>query len=200
MKITTRRFGAAAAGTLLTLSLAGCGKLAEEALEQAVENESGEDVEIDFDADDGTFRIEGENGEEFSLDIDENGEASTMSGTDEDGNTFEMSTGQEIPDEWPDDIPTPPGSVISATVISENGEQMLSVAAEVPDAERAFEGYVEQMKSVGFTTESTSSFESDGGSSSFALMTRDNLSVQVNSTTDGSDTHSLVVSLQTSNQ
>lgn len=200
MKTTTRRFGAIAAGTLFALSLAGCGKLAEEAFEQAVENETGEDVEIDFDSDDGSFTIEGENGEEFSLDIDDNGEAATMSGTDEDGNTFEMSTGQEVPDEWPDDVPTPPGSVISATVISDNGEQMLSIAAEVPDAERAFEGYVEQLKSIGFTTESTSSFESDGGSSSFALLNRDNSSVQVSSTTDGGDTHTLVVALQTGSQ
>ncbi len=200
MNITARHIGAAAAGTLLALSLAGCGKLAEEALEQAVESESGGDVEIDFDSDDGTFTIEGENGEEFSLDIDENGQASTMSGTDEDGNTFEMSTGQEVPDEWPDDIPTPPGSVISATVISDNGDQMLSIATEVPDAERAHEGYVEQLKSTGFTTESTSSFESDGTTSSFAVMTRDELSVQVSSTGDGSDTQSLIVSLQTSNE
>ncbi len=195
MKITARHVGTTTASVLLALSLAGCGKLAEEALEQAVENESGEDVEIDFDADDGSFSIEGENGEEFSLDIDEDGEASVMSGTDEDGNTFEMSTGQEIPDEWPGDVPTPPGSVLTATVISENGERMLSVAAEVPDAERAHEGYVEQLKSIGFTVESTSSFDSDGTTSSFAVLGRDDWTAQVNSSSNGDD-QTLIVALQ----
>lgn len=199
MNITTRRVGTAAAGTLLALSLAGCGKLAEEALEQAVENESGEDVEIDFDSDDGSFTIEGENGEEFSLEIGEDGQASTMAGTDEDGNTFEMSTSQEIPDEWPGDIPTPPGSVVSATVFSENGEHVVSVATEVSDGEQAHEGYVEQLKSVGFSSESTSSFESDGTTSSFAVMTREATSVQVSSTS-GPDSNSLVVSLQTGSE
>ncbi len=193
MIITTRHVGATAASVLLALSLAGCGKLAEEAIEQAVENESGEDVEIDFDAEDGTFSIEGENGEEFSIDVDENGEASTMSGTDEDGNTFELSSGRDIPDEWPDDIPTPPGPVTSGSVFTENGAHTVSVSTEVPDPTLAYEGYLEQLNSIGFTTESTSTFEGDGGGSSFGILARDDMSIQVSSLSDDTGSNMLIV-------
>ena len=200
MKTTTRRLGATAAGTLLALSLAGCGKLAEEAIEQAVENESGEDIEIDFDAEDGTLSIEGENGEEFNFDLDEDGETSTFSGTDEDGDTFEMTTGTDIPDAWPGNVPVPPGTVTSATAMSDNTEQILNISTEVSDAEAAHEGYVAQLTSLGFTSGSTSSFESDGTSSAFTEMSNDTWTALVSSTSDGEGSEAMIVSLQSVSQ
>jgi len=200
MRTTTRRIGATAAGTLLALSLAGCGKLAEEAIEQAVENESGEDIEIDFNADDGTLSIEGENGEEFSIDVDEDGETSTFSGTDEDGSTFEMTTGTDIPDAWPNDIPVPPGTITSATAMADDSERILNISSEVSDAAAAHDGYVAQLESIGFTSGSTSSFESDGSSSAFTEMSNDTWMAMVSSTSDGQGSDALIVSLQSVSQ
>ncbi len=185
MNVTTRRLSATAAGAFLTLSLAGCGQLAEEAVEQAIENESGEDVEIDFDADDGSISVTGEDGEEFNLDVGEDGETSSFSGTDEEGNTFEMITGEGVPDDWPNDVPAPPGDAVTSTVMVDNGERIISIITEVDDAQDANDNYIDELSNAGFEIGSTSSFESDGSSSAFTEMTSDAWSVQVNSTSDG---------------
>ena len=186
MNATTRRLTATAAGAFLALSLAGCGQLAEEAIEQAVENESGEDVEIDFDSDDGSLSVTGEDGEEFNLEVGEDGETSSFSGTDEEGNTFEMITGEGVPDDWPNDVPVPPGDAVTSTVMVDNGEQIISIITKVDDVQDANDGYIDELSYAGFEIGSTSSFESDGSSSAFTEMTSDAWTVQVNSTSDGS--------------
>ena len=186
MNATTRRLTATAAWAFLALSLAGCGQLAEEAIEQAVENESGEDVEIDFDSDDGSLSVTGEDGEQFNLEVGEDGETSSFSGTDEEGNTFEMITGEGVPDDWPNDVPVPPGDAVTSTVMVDNGEQIISIITEVDDVQDANDGYIDELSDAGFEIGSTSSFESDGSSSAFTEMTSDAWSVQVNSTSDGS--------------
>ena len=70
-----------------------------------------------------------------TIDVDDDGETSTISGTDEDGETFEMTTGTDIPDAWPSDIPLPPGTITSATAMSDNTDQILNISSEVSDAQ-----------------------------------------------------------------
>jgi hypothetical protein len=199
MTQTTQRIGAVAVGSLLALSISGCSQLAEEAVEQAIENESGGDVEIDFDGDDGSLSITGENGEEVNVEIDEDGGSSSFSGTDEEGNTFEMTTGQGVPDDWPDDIPVPPGDAVSSTVMINNGERIITIITEVDDVAGANEDYVDQLSDAGFEIGSTSSFENDGNSSAFTEMTNDAWSVQINSTSDGTNDQ-MFVSIEVKDQ
>lgn len=198
MKITARHFGAPTAALLLALTVTGCGAIAEEAFEQAVESEAGGDVEIDFDGDDGTFSIEGENGESFSIDVDENsddGEA-VISSTDEDGNTFEMATGADLPDNWPGELPVPPGTIASSTVMGDNDTQILTLVMEVDDSEKAHDDYVDELTSSGFTVGSTSSFESDGQSSKFTEVTSDKWNGMISSGVDSGGPEQLVVNFQ----
>ena len=195
--ITARRLSITGAGLAFALSMTGCGAIAEEIVEQAVESESGESVEIDFDSEDGTLSIEGENGEEFSIDVDEDGDASVMSSTDEDGNTFEMTTGDDLPDDWPGELPVPSGNIVASTVMSENDDRIITLVLEVDDAERAHDDYVDQLTSNGFTVGSTSSFESDGQSSKFTEVTSDNWNGMVTSGVDGAgESQQLIVNFQ----
>lgn len=195
MKIT--RFGATSASLFLAIGLTGCGAIAEEAIEQAIEADSGESVEIDFDAEDGTLSIEGENGEEFSIDVDEDGEAAVMSGSDDEGNTFEMVTGEGVPDAWPSELPVPPGTVNASTVMNDNDNQILTLVIEVSDSESAHDAYVDQLTSMGFTVGSTSSFESDGQSSKFTEVTNSSWTGMISSGVDSTDgPEQLVVNFQ----
>ena len=199
-KITARRIGAASASLLFALAMTSCGKLAEEAIEQAIESDTGEDVEIDFNSDDGTLSIEGENGEGFSIDVDEDGESAVLSSTDEDGNTFEMVTGDGIPDDWPGELPVPPGTIVASTMMAESDTRILTLVIEVDDSIRAHDNYVDQLTSDGFTVGSTSSFESDGQSSKFTEVSNSSWTGMISSGVDGSGPEQLVVNFQSATQ
>lgn len=73
----------------ITITATGCGRLieraTEEAVEQAIESESGDDVEIDFS--DGEIRVESSEGD-VTFSADENGVQ--IDGTDADGNDFSV--------------------------------------------------------------------------------------------------------------
>lgn len=200
MTTTTRRIGVAAAGALLTLGLASCGWIAEEAIEQAIESESGEDIEIDFDGDDGSLSIQGENGESFSMDLEEDGERSTISGTDEDGNTFEMSSGQGAPDDWPDEVPLPSGNIMSSTAMTQNDERLFSIVLEVDDASAAHDDYQAQLEDAGFSTVSTSTFESDGNTTKFTQMSRSDWISQLSTSEDVEGNDQLIISVSTNTE
>lgn len=79
---------ALAAGAL-AVSATGCGRLieraTEEAVEQAIESEGGEDVDVDFS--DGEIRVESSEGD-VTFSADENGVQ--IDGTDADGNDFSV--------------------------------------------------------------------------------------------------------------
>lgn len=194
----TRR-GLLAVATGAALALAGCGNLAEEAVEQAIESESGEDVEIDFDGDDGSMSISGEDGE-FTFDIDEDGETASMSGTDEEGNTFEMTTGQGAPDDWPDEVPLPSGDILSSNVMTQNDERFLSIVLEVDDAIAAHDEYQAQLENAGFSTDSTSTFESDGTTTKFSQLSSGDWTSQISTSSDVDGNAQLIISLQSSTE
>lgn len=195
--ITTRRLGTTTAGLLFALSMTGCGAIAEEAIEQAIESDTGESVEIDFDGEDGTISIEGENGEEFSIDVDEDGGSSVMSSTDEDGNTFEMTSGEGLPDDWPSELPVPAGNINASTVMAENDNRILTLVIEVDDSASAHDAYVDELTGKGFTVGSTSSFESDGQSSKFTEVSNDSWTGMISSGVDSADgPEQLVINFQ----
>jgi len=195
--VTRRRLGIAGAALTFASSLTGCGAIAEEAIEQAIENDSGENIEIDFDSEDGTVSIEGENGEEISIDVNEDGESSVMSSTDEDGNTFEMTSGEGLPDNWPSELPVPSGTIVASTVMAENDNRILTLVLEVDDSVSAHDNYVDQLTSDGFTVGSTSSFESDGQTSKFTELSKDNWTGMISSGVDSTDgPEQLVINFQ----
>lgn len=105
-----------AALLLLLLALpafvvAGCGgddEAAEKIAEKVIENESGGDVDI------------------------EDGEVSV---TDEEGNKSTMSSGEELPEDFPKEIPLPDGAKItSGTKVSTGGDDTFAITAEVDDS------------------------------------------------------------------
>lgn len=189
MNTTIKRAAAVAAGLSAAMTLTGCGAIIEQAteevVEQAVESETGGDVEIDFDSDDGSISVTGEDGEEFSIDIDEDGEASVMSSTDDEGNTFEMTTGSGVPEEWPDELPLPGGDPGASTVFNENGKLTLTVNYEMDNAAEVAERMVAEYSNRGFSTDSTSTFESDGSVQSFTTMSNESWTVQITGISDG---------------
>ncbi|MFK8025190.1 MAG: hypothetical protein AB8G26_14620 [Ilumatobacter sp.] len=93
MIATTRRHHALVGGAaaLLALTASGCGAIVErateEAVERAVEAENGGDVEVDFDADSGTFSVESDEGD-ITFNLDEDG--LQIEGTDAEGDDFSL--------------------------------------------------------------------------------------------------------------
>lgn len=148
----TRRFGTLALGTLLALGLSSCGKLAEvafeEGLEEAIERDSGEEVEIDLSSDGFTFS---DDEEEFTLDLSGDEDGAFLSGTDADGDEFALSAGNNFPDEWPSSIPAPSGTVVGSTVWSENGLSNISLVMQAPNAVAVHDAYLAQLTGAGFT-------------------------------------------------
>ena len=122
------------AGATLALVATGCSgeDATESIIEQAIENESGEDVDIDFG--DGGFSVESEDGS-FSLDEDGNlviiGEdGEEITGTfDDEGFTIEGEDGEEITGSFDDGG----GDDGSFTLETDEGTITAGSATEVPD-------------------------------------------------------------------
>jgi hypothetical protein len=208
----------------VAVATTGCGRLieraTEEAVEQAIESDSGEEVEIDFS--DGEIRVESAEGDitfsadedgiqidgtdadgnDFSVDADENGlevqsedgtsldidEDGTFVATDENGEvitgeadgdggfTVEGSDGEavfsssdEIPEQWPSDVPEPDGlSDVTGTYFSEGDDQSIIVTGTVSgDLRDAFDGYTSQLEDAGFEEESTFTQGDDAANSTY---------------------------------
>ena len=106
----------------LAIATTGCGRLieraTEEAVEQAIESDSGEDVEIDFS--DGEIRVESADGD-VTFSADENGVQ--IDGTDADGNDFSVDAdenGLEVESENGSSLDIDDDGTFVAT--DENGE------------------------------------------------------------------------------
>ena len=180
----------ASIGVVTVFGLAGCGKVAEKAteelVEQAIERESGENVQVDI-GDDGVS-IEGDQG---SFEVDEEGnfvatdeEGNTITGgTDEDGNVVVESdegtftgTAGGLPDNWPDDIPVPAGVTIEGASVIETAEGMLmTLGGTADDAAAVATAYAEQLESVGFERTMSNTFD---GAVTYQLR-RDHLAAMI---------------------
>jgi hypothetical protein len=208
----------------IAVASTGCGRLieraTEEAVEQALESEGGEDVEIDFS--DGEIRVESDEGDvtfsadengvqidgtdadgnDFSVNADENGlevesedgtsldidDDGTFVATDEDGEvitgeadgdggfTVEDSDGDavfsssdEIPEQWPTDVPEPEGlSDVTGTYFSEGDDQSIIITGTTSgDLRDIFESYTGELEDAGFDEESTFTQGDDAASSTY---------------------------------
>jgi hypothetical protein len=208
----------------IAVASTGCGRLieraTEEAVEQALESEGGEDVEIDFS--DGEIRVESDEGDvtfsadengvqidgtdadgnDFSVNADENGlevesedgtsldidDDGTFVATDENGEvitgeadgdggfTVEDSDGDavfsssdEIPEQWPTDVPEPEGlSDVTGTYFSEGDDQSIIITGTTSgDLRDIFESYTGELEDAGFDEESTFTQGDDAASSTY---------------------------------
>ncbi|WP_047984117.1 hypothetical protein [Ornithinibacillus californiensis] len=90
----------------IVLTITGCGK--------DKVTISGENAEIiSFNEDDGDFTITNEKGESVSYSEDEDGNVS-ITGEGEDGESFSMNSGTELPKEFPEEIPLPDKFVVTS--------------------------------------------------------------------------------------
>ena len=198
----------AGAGLALVMAFSGCGAIAEkaterafeEALEAGIESDSGEKVEIDLDAGNGSFSISGEDGEEFSIDFDEeegtvsmnaDGEEVVMSvdeeegtvtieGEGDDGETSFQLGGTELPEQWPNWMPEVDGEVLSTSQIgSDDDGWFMSAAWGSTESTTAGSDVVEQLKSNGFSEAHRGTNSFDGVDMESWTLTSDEFQVLV---------------------
>lgn len=155
-----RRYGLGSVAALAML-LAGCGEIAEnlveEGVEQAIEADSGEDVELDFDGEDGirvetdegtmtidgdgNMVIEGADGETITAETNEDGftvtdeDGSSVIDIDEDNGQVTAETdegsftaGPGMPDDWPGSVPQPSGlDDVNGSSIDADGQILITI-------------------------------------------------------------------------
>ena len=163
---------AVVAGVLLT----GCSGegIAEKAIENQIESESGEDVDVDLD--NGNFSIQTEDGE-FSVQSDgdqtiiqtEDGDVVMQS---EDGQTIIQSddgtligsASGDLPDDFPGDLPLPDGAVFEYTQQMTTPEgQTFILGGSVPGSHGdVLDAYVAALEAAGFTQQQLTTTP-DGG-------------------------------------
>lgn len=120
--MTIRRARTAALAGALLFTTAGCGKIAEKASEKIVEKgiEAGTGAKVDIDGKTGGLSVETDEGS-LTFDGDEGGFRMET----EDGS---YRAGTEMPDDWPSDIPLPPGfEVISGHETRDGDNETVSV-------------------------------------------------------------------------
>lgn len=151
---------------VLALTFAiGCkniaGRIAEEAIEKAIEKESGENVEIDLD--EGQVTIEGEDGE---VNISSDNETVEIK-TDDGEVTF--GTGAELPEGFPGVVPVYPDmEITTAWKSTEDGKDNYSISGITKDAgDDVFAWYKDMLKSWDIDGEFTMSGD-EGKSSSLS--------------------------------
>lgn len=145
--------------------LASCGgdNLAESIVEQAVEQGSGEDIDIDID-DNGSFSVESKDGE-LSVEVDSDGNIS-MSGVGADGETVDVETdadgeiqaetangdqlvaGTELPDDFP--LPLPDGFTVEVSQRVQSGTTVTWIVGGT--VERTYDTVASEMRDELATT------------------------------------------------
>jgi flagellar basal body rod protein FlgG len=194
-------------GAGIALVVASCGGSTESGIEELIEQQGGGDVDLDLDGDggfsiqteeggmtideDGNFVITGEDGEVITGNADDEGnftvesEDGTITGSEEDGEfsvegedgSLTISSGEEMPSEWPSDIPQPDDFLIATSSVIGTGDDILIglVGETSQDVADFVEDYGDALISAGF--EQASNFESDG--SILRLYTNDTWDVSV---------------------
>jgi len=100
--------------------------------EAVIENQTGEDVEVESDGD-GNMVIKGENGEEININVDADGEKGSFSVKGEDGEEVNFSTNAELPDDFPSNIFVINGERQGLMNMTTDEGKMVSFAISVDD-------------------------------------------------------------------
>jgi hypothetical protein len=146
--------------------LTACGDSAENGIEQLIESQGGGDVDLDLDEEggfsvqteeggmtideDGNFVITDENGDVVTGNVDVDGDGMTVES--EDG-SFSSGAGSELPDDWPNVVPTPDGlTILSSSTMSDDDTAGFVV---IGDADEGFlDRYTAALEAAGFELES----------------------------------------------
>ncbi len=121
----------AVAAFVMTTGLVGCGeKAAEKLVEEAIEAQAGEDVDVDISGDSVTITGTDEQGESFRVDVD--GETGTYT---LEGGVTQVQAGAnvELPADFPKDVPTYPGMKI-VSAITDASQNAIIISATTSDA------------------------------------------------------------------
>lgn len=161
--------------TGFSLALTGCGNATETGLEKLIQSETGGDVKLDLNGDNG-FSVQTEDG---GMSIDEDGnfiitdaDGQVVTGNaDAEGGDFNVetedgsfSTGMtdEIPDNWPSEVPRPDAlTIVSVTSMDAPEGSTLQVTGTTGDIEGFIANYVAQLEASGFDSETPVEFTGD---------------------------------------
>ncbi len=185
-----------AAGLAIALAASGCGNIAEnlgeraleEAVEAGIEAEDGGNVEIDIDGDSGSITIEGEDGEKVSISGEADDEGGSFKIEGEDGETFEINGGDdaELPEDWPAFMPDIPGTIVSTQQIGSDAEgYTVNVVTTTDDPIGAHESIVADLEGQGFTVEVKQQGSTEAGENRTAVLSNDAHTVTTTAWTEG---------------
>lgn len=166
MTRSRRRIGALILAAAGLSALVACGDSTETGLEELIESQGGGDVDLDLDRDggvsvqteeggitideDGNFVVTDADGSVVSGNVDS--EDGSFTAESEDG-SFSSSTGSELPEDWPDEVPTPDGLTIQSSTETTDGSTTGIVL--IGRADPGFlDDYAGALESAGFELES----------------------------------------------
>ncbi len=213
------------ASVLLGLLVTGCSftpedaaaPLAERAIENRIENELGEDVDLDLD-DNGSISLEGsQGGSDFRVEFDpetkevvivRDGVEQSVSLDRENGTINVDGVGAlDIPDigdldpssaeitDWPAEVPLPDGQVIDTTEADDQFFSVLTLSIlPTSGADQLFESYRDALLADGFELLGDETSGDDGLTNRVARLARDPYSIMV-SVVDGGAVQLATVSL-----
>jgi hypothetical protein len=188
------------------VAFSACGavaeKVTEEGAERLIEAESGENVELDFDSDDGSFSLETEEGG-FSLDedgnfvvTDQDGSVFTGSANDADGggilvqgddgeSVYRLVT--DIPAEWPSEVPRPEGIAIEGgSYVAAEGETLITVIGTPSGSAVDYtDSYLSSVASAGFVETGRFDQSADGSTTAQRSYENANWTLNINGYDDG---------------
>ncbi len=178
MRGSSRMLGALAAGAL---ALGGCQTVAENLTERVT---GAEDVQFN---EDGSFSIDTGDG---SASFDADGEGGgTITFEDEDG-SGQITTGQQIPDNYAIALPSG-GTVVTSLDGSQDGQIFQSVLIQYPNSDAAFvEALCDAIEADGWTeTSRSTTSSSDGSSFIICAYERGELSAAIQGSLSGGELH-----------
>lgn len=186
------RLAAGAAASIALLAACSPESLIEEAAERAIENETGEsvDLDIDLDSDDGSLTIKDENGETV---IDFDAEDDVVRIETEDGS--QAISGGELAEGWPEHYPLPDGAnVLSSLRFEDANEGVVTYNASF-DGVSGFDDAEALFRSFGDTPTADSLTQSNGARTLTLLFEngKESVTVLLNEDADGAVTGNLLV-------
>ncbi len=160
---------------LVSVLASGAVSAAESGIESLIESQGGGDVDLDLDGD-GGFSVQTEEGG-MSIDedgnfviTDENGSVVTGNADAESGEfnvetddgSFSSGSTNEIPDNWPSEVPQPDGlTIVNATSLETSDGTSIQVTGAASDIAGFVDGYASQLQAAGFTSGTFAAYDGE---------------------------------------